>query len=92
LIYQRQQVESMNHEMEELKFSELVKTTNKTSEPVWMSKVSTHVASSTGQLPRYSSELTWQAFSGVGYAPTTAVRSTTLQLLSNRQKKVRGEA
>ena len=92
MIYLRQQVESMNSEIEALKFSELVKTTKNINEPVWMSKVSTHVASPTGQLPRYSSELSWQAFSGVGYAPTTAVRSTTLQLLANRQKKVRGEA
>ena len=82
----------MNNQIEEMKFSDMSASGKKADEPVWASKVRTHIASATGQLPRHSNELTWKAFAGVGFRPTSSVRSITLQLLASRQKKVRGEA
>jgi len=82
----------MNKQIEDTRFSDMCKSGKKSDEPVWASKVRTHIASATGQLPRHSKDLTWKAFAGVGFIPTSSVRSTTLQLLASRQKKVRGEA
>ena len=82
----------MNKQMNELRFEDMQSTSRSIDEPVWMSCVATTMASSTGTLPRTSDQLTWKAFSGVGYSNTQSVRSSTIIGLAERQRKIRGEA
>lgn len=76
---------------ENIRLSDFINVAKDAENNSWSARSTTVLASSTGVLPRTTTEVTWKPFSAPGFRRTIVRQSTTITGLA-RRAKLRGEA